>query len=729
MKGNINYIIPERKYGFIYADDQSSVFFHSSDLLNCKFTDLYEGDRVEFEIKETEKGLQAVSIRKIGGIQIGQDGEIHPGINPMAQFDYFTTQEKQIINKLSKILYITYGGQQINIGNSNYKYCLAKPTNTFSEQFNIYREIVIVFSDYVSFEPRSLDAASHVILNTLRSPLRIERICNVLISSENDVETKVRNLLKNDLNMQVVVPFSYQEFFEKTFNEDLMVNRFRDFFFDRDLFAQSAPIQKDLYFFGRRDYVQGLINRAISSEHSGVFGLRRSGKTSVLYAIERSLSRQNYMSLLIDCQKVHLYRWNELLFYLLKEISIKLKKDIYYSESDFSEKQATRLFHEGMTAILENRLILLFDEIEHLTFDISMSEHWKNGKDFVLFWQAIRSYYQTNPNKISLIIAGTNPKINETPIINGYDNPMYQQLTSGTYLPAFDLLHTSEMVKKLGGYMGLIFEDDVCSFLQDDFGGHPFLIRRICSSINRYINQNNFKKPCNINKLIYNKVKEDFIHTESDRFCDLILFVLTQSYIEEYNVLKQLANDGNIKNADYTILSHLLGYNIVTETNGIYDFKIDIIKEYLKKKFKYDKKNLSIEEKWAEISIRRNKIEILLRRIIKTQLLSIYNKQIASAKVISCMESNCQQKAKKLQYEELFDPNKNNLYFKDLSKIISSNWNCFANIFGKKQLTIGQLNIINELRVDCHAKQISETEFCAFRSAMAWLEEILAPYI
>lgn len=71
--------------------------------------------------------------------------------------------------------------------------------------------------------------------------------------------------------MQVVVPFSYEELYvgNKT---ALITKRFQEFFYERDLFAFESPLKKDIYFFGRREYVHELISRHNSAENSGVFG-------------------------------------------------------------------------------------------------------------------------------------------------------------------------------------------------------------------------------------------------------------------------------------------------------------------------------------------------------------------------------------------------------------------------------------------------------------------------
>lgn len=732
MEGNIYYIADENTYGFINGHDNEEYFFHKSDLLNCTIYNLYEGDLVEFDCTKNDCRLKAIKIRKINGVQTDKNGNTNPGINPLIHLDHFTERERQIIIKLSKVFYITNGGSNIQIGQSSYKYCLAKPTSEFTEQFNLQREISVVFSDYSNFEPRTLDAIAQVILEKQRSKLRIERICSILISSDPQIELSIRDLLKNDIDMQVIIPFSYQEFVMDSWNPNKIVNRFRGFFFDRDLFAFSAPIQKDLYFFGRRDYVQGLVNRALSGEHSGVFGLRRSGKTSVLFAIRRALQRNNLDCLFFDCQKIHQLRWYELLFEIVQQLYAYFQKETKHTQEEYTEKQAIGLFHQDLNKILntQNPVVLLFDEIEHLTFDIAMSSHWKIENDFTFFWQSIRSYYQTYPNKISLIIAGTNPKINETPIVNGYDNPMYEQLTNDTYLPSFDLTHTTEMVNKLGGYMGLKFSDEVYALLTTDFGGHPFLIRRVCSSINKYMTEHGIQKPCFIDKGIYNTVKSLFIRNEADSFCELILFVLMQSYSNEFIALKRLALNPFDASIDNTIISHLIGYNIITQSNHVFDFKIEIVRTYLQKKFKFNRENLTQEEKRTEISIRRNRCEQALRKLIKIQLLGKYDRTKACLAVINNLEDSSKEVASSLSYENLFNPDKNVIYFKDLTNIVRNNWDCFKNFFDcKKAIVISHLTIINDLRVDCHAKDIDDKNFASFRASIEWLEELLKDYM
>ena len=143
-------------------------------------------------------------------------------------------------------------------------------------------------------------------------------------------------------------------------------------------------------------------------------------------------------------------------------------------------------------------------------------------------------------------MAGTNPSAIEQITINKHDNPLYNQLKAESYLPPFQVIDTKDMVNKLGGYMGLCFDDVVCAKLTQDFGGHPYLIRHFCSTINQYVNENRLTKPLIISMAIYDKVMPMFVEKSADNYCRFILNVLEDYYPEENRFLQELAL-GNLK--------------------------------------------------------------------------------------------------------------------------------------------------------------------------------------
>jgi CspA family cold shock protein len=63
--GTVKWFSNAKGYGFIKQDEGADVFVHHSAISSEGFRTLAEGDRVEFEVAQGEKGLQAANVRKL----------------------------------------------------------------------------------------------------------------------------------------------------------------------------------------------------------------------------------------------------------------------------------------------------------------------------------------------------------------------------------------------------------------------------------------------------------------------------------------------------------------------------------------------------------------------------------------------------------------------------------------------------------------------------------------
>ena len=63
MKGTVKWYNAMKGYGFITGEDGKDIFVHRSAI--PEGTTLYEGDEVEYEIGDTERGSQARDIKKL----------------------------------------------------------------------------------------------------------------------------------------------------------------------------------------------------------------------------------------------------------------------------------------------------------------------------------------------------------------------------------------------------------------------------------------------------------------------------------------------------------------------------------------------------------------------------------------------------------------------------------------------------------------------------------------
>lgn len=64
MDGKINKLT-EKGFGFIAVEGkEKGIFFHSNSLVGVQFNELHEGDPVTFETEETEKGTNAINVKR-----------------------------------------------------------------------------------------------------------------------------------------------------------------------------------------------------------------------------------------------------------------------------------------------------------------------------------------------------------------------------------------------------------------------------------------------------------------------------------------------------------------------------------------------------------------------------------------------------------------------------------------------------------------------------------------
>lgn len=65
IKGTVKWFNNSKGYGFLGRDDGPDVFIHFSAIQSEGYKSLQEGDQVEFEIIEGQKGPQAANVTKV----------------------------------------------------------------------------------------------------------------------------------------------------------------------------------------------------------------------------------------------------------------------------------------------------------------------------------------------------------------------------------------------------------------------------------------------------------------------------------------------------------------------------------------------------------------------------------------------------------------------------------------------------------------------------------------
>lgn len=639
-------------------------------------------------------------------------------------------EEIEITRLFSKFFLITFS-RQGRFKTTDYVFAFLKPGENLRESFNMYNEVLLLFSPYTEFETRTMD----FIDKTLQEfENRLDKVCIILISKDNEIESIIKQLNTDNKDSKIIVPFTYEELLREKLTEEKLQYKLRNYFYNRDLFALESPLKTDTYFFGRINIVQALYDKYSLGEQSGLFGLRKVGKTSVLYALERLIALRGGNSIYIDCQdtSVHKSRWNELLFYLVDLIRQKydLEKDIISNIDNYTERDASRYFEKDLINLKkklnDRRILLIFDEIEHITFKTSSTDFWLEKNDYINFWQTLRAIYHKDPSLFSFIIAGVNPLCIEEPTVNGYDNPIFGMLNP-TYLELFSVKDIKEMISSIGNYMGLKFDEEIFSMLADDYGGHPFLIRHVCSLINKDVSM---ERPYKVTKYDYKHKKKEY-DSKISSYIESIISVLKRYYPEEYKLLEILIIYGNDKFKEQlqfyeNAINHLLGYGILKKSNGNYFVTIEAVTDYIKMKFEYKKIADTKEARWEEVTVHRNNIEESLRKVILMNLSMNFGKKNVKNKVLEIIDLQRKDKIQNLELNDIF---KNELYLLDLKKIIVKNWDKFDKIFMDKVKFETFIDLINKMRIDAHAKTISDDDMALLRICFKWFEDILEDVI
>jgi cold shock protein len=64
-QGTVKWFNGTKGYGFISRDSGEDVFVHFRAIVGEGFRSLDEGDRVEFDVQQGPKGLQAANVKKV----------------------------------------------------------------------------------------------------------------------------------------------------------------------------------------------------------------------------------------------------------------------------------------------------------------------------------------------------------------------------------------------------------------------------------------------------------------------------------------------------------------------------------------------------------------------------------------------------------------------------------------------------------------------------------------
>ena len=494
-----------------------------------------------------------------------------------------------------------------------YAYIL-KPEDFMKESFGFEKEMLLVYSPYSQMEPRSIQAIDELYRHYPFSG-RVDTLNCFFMSDDINAEEWIKTSASSE-SVRIIVPFSTKEATDNKNDPWYIRNKLRKYFFGLDLFGYTLPLSDDSYFFGRQQIVARYIDSVKRGENRGIFGLRKTGKTSLLYKISRIVSEQKLGDVFFyDCKspsfrKLH---WHEFLYEIYSNICNRMGVAAKPENDEISTIKNLRTIVKD-AANKSKKLIVVFDEIEYISFIAPLDEHWKT--EFVDFWQTIWSIQSSHRN-LSFIISGVNASVSEVDsvIINKrkIQNPLFG-IVQSEYLQGLSSDECRTMIKSLGRRMGLKFEFDAVRYIYQQYGGHPMLTRLACSKLNMYFAENT--RPLSIDLKQAEQLMPD-INDELVYYFSHVISELQEFYPDEYEMFEILAC-GQI--ADFLELSkaveltkHLYDYGLIEDNHdGLPIVKLPVAASFVaselakkeQRKTPYKLIAVNDRQKWVTIRIK-----------------------------------------------------------------------------------------------------------------------------
>ncbi|QGP77783.1 hypothetical protein [Sphingobium sp. CAP-1] len=485
-------------------------------------------------------------------------------------------KERELLVPFLTCFDVTWGARYQNLKNQFSTYFLS-PEQTVKDQFGIDTEVLLIMSDFSELQPRTMQAID-TFMKSLPALGRIDPTTIFLVSPDPRLRDWIASYVALNPQFRVTVALSHGELNAGRSDSYFIRASMSEQLFSRDLFNDQLPLRSDTFFFGRNKIAAEFSTAIKTSNNKGLFGLRKTGKTSLLFKVRRMSQADGAKVLYYDCKDpaIRTIGWVD----FLEQIIL----DMYYAfgrRPKTQEGHVSRRFKNAVGELCgEDNLCIIFDEIEWVSPVAVIDKHWH--KDFVPFWQTMWTT-QSEHRQISFIIAGVNPTVTEMAEVDGVQNPLFG-IIAPKFLTGLDEGDVRTMLNKFGKRMGLRFDNDAISYMFRRYGGHPMLTRMAGSYVNAALRAKGDRRPVRV-------LTDQLVESEPEReaeimyYCPHIVSELNKFYPDEYEMLEWLAtgNEADFHefaaNNDY--VRHLRDYGLINPSNEKAKIQIPVLARYI----------------------------------------------------------------------------------------------------------------------------------------------------
>ena len=274
-----------------------------------------------------------------------------------------------------------------------------------------------------------------------------------------------------------------------------------------DLYDTRNAIYDPMWFFGRGDTINEVIGDVNRGQHIGIFGMRKVGKSSLAKQLEYRLG--NVPKVSFDLQGIA----NVTASFIFSRILDGLRQYIHatpYVQLPASRLRneagtfasdgldTTQMFSEELSALRqilveqgeERRIIVFIDEADTIVPGAESSE--SAYREFTTAFGTLRRIAEDG-GFLVLVVICLDPGINRINRLSEGDvssNPVFQ-FYKEVHVPFLTKEECATMVKEIGLWRNLKYDDDSSDEIYKMSDGHPFVARLLCSCIVRNLDGKN----------------------------------------------------------------------------------------------------------------------------------------------------------------------------------------------------------------------------------------------
>lgn len=398
-------------------------------------------------------------------------------------FEIISVHRKMLIELGSEFVY----AKRCIKDNKKYGIALVRFSGQIENTFGITREVLFFYSEFVDLQTRTYNKAISEIKSLNNSGKRtVTEDLLFLHSPDKRLAEKLADWNKN--SSVRAIPLSQYD----TSDSINIIELLKQNIYVRDLFYETKSVGGS-DFFGRDKAVQELESDIFEKRVSGIFGLRKMGKTSLLNKIRENLP-SNFICIYIDLEDLPalgdttaLSLCSKIIRGIDKSLSSQKNKISVKAIKEFIQNPSVNSFGDTLNSIIQklasidNRLIIQLDEIEYLI----PSDKNQFVPEISQIFGVLRSAVQEN-NNFLFTVAGLASEIFEEDSFHGRINPLFSWGTT-RWLGPFEKHEADTLARTLSNKMGLEISESGLEKLYEATGGHAFLYRTLASAASKLV--------------------------------------------------------------------------------------------------------------------------------------------------------------------------------------------------------------------------------------------------